>query len=134
MAIITTNKNRTYSDLDLNFTAHPIRKDINKVTNELAVINAVKNLILTNHYERPFRPDLGSNLRKMLFEPMDKISSATIERELYQVLTNYEPRITVNSLILDPNYDKNGYDVSLQFTINNTTNPIAITFFLSRVR
>ena len=65
---------RVFKDLDLNFTAHPILKDINKHVNEYAVINSVKNLVLTNFYERPFRPELGSNIRRMLFENVDNLN------------------------------------------------------------
>ena len=68
MATVRTNISRTFSDLDLNFTKHPVRDDVNILTAERAVINSVKNLILTNHYERPFQPDLGSNIRRLLFE------------------------------------------------------------------
>ena len=73
MATTNIDSARSFKDLDLNFNIHPIRKDVTKHLNEYAVVNAVKNLILTNHYERPFRPNVGSNIRRLLFEPVDAI-------------------------------------------------------------
>ena len=68
MAIATTTNSREYRDLDLNFKIHPIRKDINKHTAEMAVINSIKNLVLTQHYEVPFQPEIGCNSSTLLFE------------------------------------------------------------------
>jgi phage baseplate assembly protein W len=76
MATTTTQIVRQYSDLDLNFTIHPVKKDINRNIGEMAVINSVKNLILTNHYERPFQPDICSNVRRLLCENLDNITAA----------------------------------------------------------
>lgn len=134
MAIITTTKTKDYSDLDLNFIVHPVRKDINKNTGASAVIGSVKNLLLTGHYEKPFHPEIGSNIRKMLFEPMDAIVATNLENEIVQVLSNFEPRVKVSSIIVKPNYDKNGFTVDLQFFILNRTDPLTLKFFLSRVR
>ena len=80
MATVDINSTRSFKDLDLNFTIHPIRKDINTHKNEYAIINSVKNLVLTNHYERPFQPEIGSNIRRLLFENVDAITAAQIER------------------------------------------------------
>ena len=134
MAIITTTKTKDYSDLDLNFIVHPVRKDINKNTGASAVIGSVKNLLLTGHYEKPFHPEIGSNIRKMLFEPMDAIVATNLENEIVQVLSNFEPRVKGSSIIVKPNYDKNGFTVDLQFFILNRTDPLTLKFFLSRVR
>lgn len=134
MAITTTNVTRVYKDLDLNFTAHPVKKDVSKHTGERAVINSIKNLILTNHYERPFQPDLGSNVQKLLFENMDAVSAAALEREILQVIRNFEPRARVNKVTVLPDYENNRFVVDMEFIINNLTNPITINFFLERVR
>jgi len=88
MATVTTNIAREYSDLDLNFTIHPVKKDINRHVGDMAVINSIKNLVLTNHYERPFQPDIGSNIRRLLFENMDT------EMEFF-VINRTDP-ITIN--------------------------------------
>jgi phage baseplate assembly protein W len=134
MATVTTKIARTYKDLDLFFNVHPIKKDINKHTAELAVINSIKNLVLTNHYERLFQPDIGSNVNKLLFENMDVITAAALEREIQQVIENYEPRARIYRVSVIPDYDNNKFSVDMEFLINNLTEPITITFFLERVR
>lgn len=128
------NSARTFKDLDLNFTSHPVRKDVNKFVNEYAVINAVKNLILTNHYERPFRPELGSNIRRMLFENVDTIMAAQIEREIEETIVNFEPRVRVSKVVAVAAPDDNRYNIELQFFVINSPDPISIKFFLERIR
>lgn len=130
----TTIISRQYTDLDLNFVIHPIRKDININKDEVSVINSIKNLLLTNHYERPFQPDLGSNIRKMLFEPLDNITASNIQREIMQTISNFEPRVRINTLQVAPNADKNAFSVFMEFTINNRTTPVSINFLLQRIR
>ena len=134
MATVTTNILTAFSDLDLNFTIHPIKKDINRHTNETAVVNSIKNLILTNHYERPFQPDIGSNVRRMLFENMDTITSTVLENEIAQTIKNYEPRVNISTLNVSPDYENNGFKVYMQFYVVNRTTPITINFFLERIR
>ena len=134
MATITTNKTKTFKDLDLNFMSHPVRKDVTKHTGDLAVINSIKNLILTNHYERPFQPYLGSNINKLLFDNMDVITSTSLEREIQQVIGNFEPRAEIQKVSVLPNYEDNGYTVDMEFTLINQTESTQITFFLERVR
>ena len=125
---------RSFRDLDLNFTNHPIRKDVNSFPNEYAIINSVKNLIFTQHYERPFQPSLGSNLRRMLFEPIDAITAAQIEREITEVVRNFEPRADISKVIARPSPDQNRYDVQVEFFLINNPNPVTINFFLERIR
>ena len=134
MATTEINSARSFKDLDLNFTAHPVRKDVNKFTNEYAVINSVKNLILTNHYERPFRPELGSNLRRMLFENVDTVMAAQIEREIEETIINFEPRVRVSKVTAIAAPDENRYNVQLEFFIINNPQPVSIKFFLERIR
>ena len=130
--IITTT--REWRDLDLNFNIHPIRKDINKHRAEFAVINSIKNLILTNHYEIPFQPEIGCNIRKLLFEPLDMITASLIDREIVETINNFEPRANVTKIVVSPDFENNGFKVELLFQIINRTDPIAIKFFLERVR
>lgn len=134
MATVITNIARDYKDLDLNFNVHPVKKDITKHTGEMAVINSVKNLVLTNHYERPFQPDLGSNIRRMLFENLDTVTAANIEREITQTILNFEPRVRIEQIIVTPKYDDNAYSVQMTFSIVNRTEPISINFLLERIR
>lgn len=134
MATVNIKTSRIFSDLDLNFKVHPVKKDINKFKNEYAITNSVKNLVLTNHYERPFNPVLGSNVKRLLFENVDDINGAQIEREISETIDNFEPRVSVSKVIAIPAPDENGYRVTLEFYIVNLPNPITINFFLERIR
>jgi phage baseplate assembly protein W len=134
MATVETNTTRNFRDLDLSLNLHPIRKDINLHKNEYAVINSVKNLILTNHYERPFQPELGSNIRRLLFENVDSIMAAQIEREIEETINNFEPRVEILRVTATASPDENKYNVELEFFVINSPNPITINFFLERIR
>jgi len=125
---------RSFKDLDLNFTPHPIKKDVSMHYNEKAVINAVKNLVSTNFYEKPFQPDFGAGIRGLLFEPVDSVFGATIERKLTEAINNYEPRVAIESITAIPAPDENGYKVRMVFFIVNSPNPVTINFFLERIR
>lgn len=134
MATTNIDSTRNFKDLDLNFAIHPIRKDINVHKDEFAVINSVKNLILTNHYEKPFQPEIGSNIRKLLFENVDSIIAAQIERAVVETIVNFEPRVSVSTITASPDPDNNRYKLQLEFFIINQTSPITINFFLERIR
>ena len=134
MATVTIKTNRTFSDLDLNFKLHPVKKDVNILLNELAISNSIKNLVLTNHYERPFQPEVGSNIRKLLFDNLDAITAANIEREIKETIDNFEPRARVHKVTASAAPDENGYRMKLEFFVLNNTSPITINFFLERVR
>lgn len=127
-------KNNVFKDLDLNFTAHPVKKDVSKNLNEMAIINSVKNLVLTNHYERPFQPEIGSNVRKLLFENVDNFIASQLESALEETVTNFEPRVQISKITAVPSPDENRYNIQMEFFIINQTNPILIRFFLERVR
>lgn len=134
MATTITDTTRTFRDLDLNFTIHPIRKDINVHKNEYAIINSVKNLILTNFYERPFQPQIGSNVRSLLFENIDTIIAAQLERAIEETILNYEPRVQISNITAVARPDENRYSVQLEFFVINNSSPITINFFLERIR
>lgn len=128
------NVSREYTDLDLNFGIHPVRKDINKTKNEMAIINSIKHIVLTNHYEKPFNPDFGSNVRKLLFENLDIITASAIEREIAQSISNFEPRVKVIGVTAIPDFDNNAFSIQMQFYIINRTAPVSISFLLERIR
>ena len=134
MATVNIDSTRNFVDLDLNFSIHPIRKDISTYKAEYAVINSVKNLILTNHYEKPFRPQVGSNIRRLLFENIYSIIAAQIERAVTETIENFEPRVSVSSITAIPDPDNNRYNLRLEFFVINQTSPITINFFLERIR
>jgi phage baseplate assembly protein W len=134
MAIVDIESARTFKDLDLNFTIHPVKKDINTYKNEYAVINSIKNLVLLNHYEKPFRPEIGSSIRALLFENIDSVIAAQIERAIVETISNFEPRARVSVVTAIPNPDENKYSVRLEFFVINNPDPITINFFLERIR
>jgi hypothetical protein len=125
---------RTFKDLDLNFTAHPVKKDVSKRTDEYAITNSIKNLVLTNFYERPFQPTIGSNVRRLLFDNLDVLTASSLEREIAECIKNFEPRAQVIRVDAQPDPDNNRYQIELQFFIVNLTVPVTINFYLERVR
>lgn len=129
----STLKNR-YSDLDLTFAMHPIKKDIVLSVDDQAVIRSVRNLIMTNHYERPFHPEIGSNVRKMLFEPISPLTANFLQREIEDTIRNYEPRVKLQQVVVQAKPDSNYYSAIISFFINNRTEPTTISYILQRLR
>ena len=125
---------RTFSDLDLNFIANPSTGDVSKKFDENAIKQSLKNLVMTNNYERPFHPELGSPVMSLLFEPFGPLLQVTMERAIAYTVENFEPRVNLRgvSVTLDP--DNNSIQVQIEFTIVNTTNPITVDFTLERTR
>jgi len=123
-----------YSDIDFTFTRKPVTNDIALSYDEMAVIRSVRNLLLTNHYERPFQPELGSNINSLLFEPISPITSSSLQTEIENMISNYEPRALVKSVTVNARPDQNAYEVSLEFYIQNATLPTTVTILLERNR
>lgn len=125
---------KRYSDIDFNFTRTPGRNDIALSYDEMAVIRSVRNLLLTKNYERPFQPSLGSRVNQMLFEPIDFLTAQSLRSEIENVITNHEPRVKIDSILVNADPDNNSYNVSLQFFIGNNVEPTAINLILERTR
>jgi phage baseplate assembly protein W len=125
---------KIYADIDFTFTKKPVVGDIALSYDAQAVIRSIRNLLLTRHYERPFNPDLGSNLDIILFENFSSISSSLLENEIKLIIKNYEPRATVDQVVVSPGPDINTYSVYLSFYIENATQPTTITLLLERNR
>lgn len=125
---------RTYSDFDIAFKAHPVTKDLVKKTGANAVVQAIVDLIQTNHYEKPFHPEIGGNVRRLLFEPIDNITANLLSQEIQRTIKNFEPRATVLGVYVQSSPEQNGYDVTIEFSIITLPNPITITVFLERLR
>ena len=126
---------RTYSDLDLFFSAKGVSKDISKVTGIQAVKRSVRNLVLLNHYEKPFHPEIGSGVRDILFEPMTPITAHVLTRKIEDVIENFEPRVKLISVRAQPNLDRNEYEVTVEFYVINTpTELVDLTIMLERLR
>lgn len=125
---------RTFSDLDLNFTAHPLTGDVVRKYDEEAIKQAVKTLVLTSNYERPFHSDVGSQLRGLLFEPITPMLNMLIKRAIIDVITNHEPRVRLTEVLVRFSPDQHDVYVSIEFTIVNTVRPIQIDLVLTRTR
>ena len=125
---------RIYKDLDLDFGKNTVTNDVNKLTDIEAVKRSVRNLINTNHFERPFHTELGGNVRAMLFEPMTPLTALNLQRKVEEVLTNFEPRAKITQIIADPDIDRNAYRLSIKFYVIGITNPITVETFLERLR
>ena len=133
-----TNKSkrssRIFSDLNLDFLQNTATKDIQKIEDIEAVKRSVRNLINTNYYERPFRPQLGSNLRAMLFELYSPQMSHAISKEIGLLLKNYEPRARLVNVHTNSNAERNGYEISISFYVVNFPEPVEVEAFLERLR
>ena len=126
--------NRIYKDLDLNFGHNKVTNDVNKLTDVEAVKRSVRNLINTNHYERPFHPEIGSDVRGMLFEPMTPLTALNLQRKVAEVLNNFEPRINLQQVLASPDIDRNSYELKIMFYVIGSNEPVVVETFLERLR
>lgn len=110
---------RTYKDLDLYFTRKLSTSDVNNVTDVLAIKRAVRNLVMLNHFEKPFHPELGSGVRGLLFENLNPLTSVILSQKIQEVIEAYEPRVTLTSVDVSPDYEANAFYVNINFVINN---------------
>ena len=130
----STRSSRIYKDLNLDFQQNSATKDIQKLTDVEAVKRSVRNLISTNHYEKPFHPEIGSNLRGMLFELMSPQMNHVISKQIENLIKNYEPRCNLTQVHTQPMFDRNGYSVQISFMVNNYQEPVIVESFLERLR
>ena len=101
---------RVYKDLNLNFSTNPVTQDVTTVTDVNAAKRSVRNLLLTNHYDRPFHPEIGSNVQALLFENFGPITGNQLTRTIEEMIANFEPRARVESVECFPLPDTNTYD------------------------
>jgi len=125
---------RQYKDLDLDFGRNTVTNDVNKLTDVEAVKRSVRNLINTSHFERPFHPEIGSNVRAILFEPMTPLTSLNLQRKVEEVLVNFEPRIRLVQIVAKPDIDTNTYDLSIYFYVIGSNQLVTVQTFLERLR
>jgi len=125
---------RTFSDLDFNFTAHPVTGDIVRRFDESAVKAALRNLILTANYERPFHSEIGSPIKRLLFEPATPMLQVMLKRAITDTVNNFEPRVELLDVGVVVSADTYTVNVSIEFRIVNTTRPITLDLTLERTR
>ena len=130
----STRSSRIFKDLNLDFQQNAATKDIQKIKDIEAVKRSVRNLVNTNHYEKPFHPEIGSNLRAMLFELMTPQMNHVISKQIENLIDNYEPRCNLVQVYTQPMLDRNGYAVQISFMVNNHPNPVTVESFLERLR
>ena len=126
---------RQWKDLDLFFSKKVGSNDINTLTDITAVKRSVRNLVLTNHYEKPFHPEIGSGVRAMLFELMTPMTAFILTKKIENIIETYEPRARLVGVRAMPNLDRNEYEVTIEFYVQNfPTELVDLTIFLERLR
>jgi phage baseplate assembly protein W len=123
-----------YADLDLLFRPNPVTGDINPVRDIEAIKRSVINLVMTNFYERPFQPEIGSGVRGLLFEPADPITMHSIEEAVRRTIYNFEPRVRVLDITSNYSEDNNSYSLSIEYQIVSSDQIAATTIVLERLR
>jgi len=123
-----------WKDLDLNFGRHPATGDVSKLSGVEAIKRSIRNLVLSNFYERPFRPHIGSNAHKMLFENISPLTATFLENSIREVITNFERRGEVIGVKVKQLPDRNGYEAGIVFKPVNLPQPLFLTVFLERIR
>ena len=125
---------RQFADLDLNFTPHPVTGDVGFKKDENAIKQAVKNLVLTQNFERPFHSEIGSSLRSLLFEPATPMTKEILRKTISDTITNFEPRVELLGVDIQYTLDDTAVDVRIRFKIKNTFTPIDVSLTLERTR
>ena len=128
------NLTKIYSDIDLAFTRKPGTNDIALSYDAQSVSRSIKNLVLTNRFERLWNPNLGSNINALLFELISPITGNALETEIKTLIRNYEPRAIVNEVVVTAQPDENSYSVILSYYLQNATLPTTLTLILERNR
>ena len=125
----------TFKDLSVTFKKHPVTNDLVTVKDKAAIVQSITSLLFTIKGERPFQPDLGSDLYKSLFEPLDYATAGVIRSQVVDVLKKYEPRIRIDDINAIVDVENNGYSLELYYTIvGRDDTPVAVEFFLERTR
>ena len=130
----STRSSKIFKDLNLDFQQNTATKDIQKMKDIEAVKRSVRNLINTNHYEKPFHPEIGSNLRAMLFELMTPQMNHVITKQIENLINNYEPRCRLVQVFTQPQFDRNAYAVQISFRVLNHPDEVIVETLLERLR
>ena len=126
---------RGFKDLSASFQTNPLSNDLIALKNESAIARSVRNLVLTEQGERPFQPILGTGVSRLLFDNMDKLTAAAIRSELRTTIENYEPRVEINEILVEPDFERNAFHVTLQYFIIGMDVPEQeLTFALAPTR
>lgn len=127
-------KTRTFTDIDMAFAALPVSGDVSVKIDEMAIKQSIRNLILTNNYERPFHPEIGSQINSLLFENYTPLTVTVLQETITNTINNHEPRVKLLQVKVIGNPDEHEIDVQIAFSILNTVQPIFLTITLKRTR
>ena len=132
----TSSRNvRQYRDLDLFFGKKSSNSDVQEITDVKAVKRSIRNLVLLNHYEKPFHPEIASGVRDMLFELITPVTAQVLARKIEDVINNFEPRARLVGVTAIPLLDRNAYEVTIEFYVVNTpTELVDLSIMLERLR
>ena len=114
---------RSFKDLSMSFKANPLNADLITLKNEAAIARSLRNIVFTSPGEKFFNPDFGSNISKVLFENIDEISAIQIKEEIELSIKNFEPRVRLTEVEINPNYDNNQFDVTINYKITGIDVP-----------
>ena len=106
-----------FKDISMSFKVSPLTLDLIANKNETAIARSIRNLILTAPGERPFNPELGSQVSRLLFNPMDDITTDSLREQISNTINNFEPRVNLRQVIVQPNFDNGEYDISIRYDI-----------------
>ena len=106
-----------FKDISMSFKVSPLTSDLIANKNETAIARSIRNLILTAPGERPFNPELGSEVSRLLFNPMDDITTDSLREQISNTINNFEPRVNLRQVVVQPNFDIGEYDISIRYDI-----------------
>jgi phage baseplate assembly protein W len=130
----TETKIKQYVDLDLSFQINPFTKDLYLKTDEDAVKTSIKHLMRTNNFERPFHPEIGTQIRSLMFEHFSSAVRIAMERTIRESIEKFEPRARILDVTVEEYEDSNDLAITIVFALKNGSTPITITTSISRVR
>lgn len=125
---------RIYHDIDMSFKVNPVTKDVGRKVDVQAVKQALRNLFMYNRGEKKFDPNFGSGIRDMLFEPIDYVTAGAIQKEIENMINNYEPRVSLDAVQVESDPDNNSYQLRIDFHVIGVLEPQVYTSVLERLR
>ena len=126
---------KSFKDISMSFKVSPLTFDLIANKNETAIARSIRNLILTAPGERPFNPELGSQVSRLLFDPIDDITTEALREQIENTINNFEPRVRLRQVVVQPNFDANEYDISIRYDIVGIeATPQQLSFALQQTR
>jgi phage baseplate assembly protein W len=126
---------KSFKDVSMSFKVSPLTYDLIANKNETAIARSIRNLILTTPGERPFNPELGSQVSQLLFEPIDDITTQALKEQIENTVNNFEPRVRLRQVVVKPNFDADEYDISIRYDIVGIeANSQQLSFALQQTR